>query len=241
MLNGNNRHKPFEQIVAGNCRILLFQQRIRLRVLVHRASQGRAKACLMRSTIRVVNGIGVTKQLAVVAVIILQNNVRNYIGGSRVAVLEELIRTPAGEGDDLWMQHLFAAAQLFYELLNPIFVIECLAFCIGYALVQKSYFQAGIEERQFAQALSDALRLEFDGISKNLGIRFEGNQSSGSLCFSDDFQFLGRLASLKRHLVHLPIARDLNGKPFRNGIDTFGADAVGSAGIGVAALAIFAA
>ena len=89
--------------------------------------------------------------------------------------------------------------------------------------------------------MSDAVGLELGSFLKYLRIGFEGDQSAGAFGLADDLQLLGRLAALELHVINLAIAGNFDRKPFGNGVDAFGADPVCAAGIGITALAIFAA
>src|SRR5215469_9492920 len=138
------------------------------------------------------------------------------------------------------MQHLLALAELFYELLDAVLVIERLALGFGDAFIEKSDFEAGIQECQFAQALTDTVGFEFGRLLKNLRIRFERDEGAGAFGFADYFELLGGLAALEFHVMDLAIARNVAGEPFRDGIDALGADTMSAARISVSALAVLA-
>ncbi len=74
VLDRNHRRQAFAHIVAGDLRILVLQQIVRLRVLIDRAREGAAKTGQMRAAVRIVNRVRVAENLVVVAVVVLQHD-----------------------------------------------------------------------------------------------------------------------------------------------------------------------
>ena len=74
VLHGNHRGQAFAHVVAGDLRILFLQEFVGLRVLVDRAGHRAAETGEMRAAVRIVNRVGVTKHLVVVAVVILHHD-----------------------------------------------------------------------------------------------------------------------------------------------------------------------
>jgi len=120
-------------------------------------------------------------------------------------------------------------------------IVGCSTKWAGKADSVKTYLEKLAAEGKFPQALGDAVGFKLDCFSEDFRIRPEGDQGAGAFGFADDLEFAGRFAAGKFHLVNLAIARYFNGKPFRDGVHAFGADSVGAAGVGIAALAVFAA
>ena len=79
---------------------------------------------------------------------------------------------------------------------------------------------------------------------ENLGVGLEGDEGTGlffGLHLGDDMELLLGDTPLEGHRVDFPIAGDLDLEPLGNCIDAFRADAVGTAGVFVVSLAVFAA
>src|SRR5262249_3944752 len=101
---------------------LLLKQAILFGVLIDRPRESCAKARLVRAAIRVMDGVGVSQDLSVITVVILQHHLQGDICFARQAVLGVFMRPFAAEGNDLWMQWLLSFGELFHELLDAIFV-----------------------------------------------------------------------------------------------------------------------
>ena len=91
----------------------------------------------MRAAIGIGDGVGITKNLIVVAVVVLQDNVDEH--------LVPLCR----HNDRLGVHHCLVTAQLPHKLLNAVAVEKCLRLFV-FALVDQIDFHTGIQERQFA-------------------------------------------------------------------------------------------
>ncbi len=74
-LDAQDANQTFANIVAGNCGILVLQEAVRLRVLVDGLGERGAETGQVRSAIRIWNRIGERKNLIVVAVVILEDDV----------------------------------------------------------------------------------------------------------------------------------------------------------------------
>src|SRR5215510_10101225 len=107
----------------------------------------------MSSSIRIVHGVGVSENLSVVAVVVLNDDVRCDVRFAQDTVLGEFIWTPACERNCLGVEHLLPLAHLLDKFLNTIFVEKSLAVGVCNTFVQKRDFQAGIDKSQFAQPL----------------------------------------------------------------------------------------
>src|SRR5207253_1242857 len=125
-------NQTFPNIVAGNGWILVLGQAIRSGVLIDCFRQGRAKAGQMRSAVWIRNGVGETKNLIVVAVVILEN----AIDKSLVALSRNV--------DRFRMNDLLVLAQLPDEFLNAVLVKKCLFFGRIDPLIGQSDFEPGI-------------------------------------------------------------------------------------------------
>src|SRR4030095_1559730 len=128
----------FAHVIAGNRRVFFLRQIVRARVLVDRLRQRGAKSGQMRPAVRIRNGVGETKNLIVVAVVILQD-----------AINKSFITLPRNI-DRLGMNDVLVLAQLSDEFINAMFVEERFFFWRIVALVDERNFKAGIQESQLA-------------------------------------------------------------------------------------------
>ena len=81
----------------------------------------------------------------------------------------------------------------------------------------KRDFEAGIQERQFAQAIGQQVEFEFRGNGKNRRVGLEGDEGAGAFGFADDFQLLLGHAALEGHVINLVVARNLDLEPIGEG------------------------
>src|SRR4051812_5135991 len=101
----------------------------------------------MRSAIRVRNRVCEAKDLVVVAVVVLEDDVD-----------EHLVALPR-KYDGLRVNDLFVLAQLANELLDPFFVEEQFLLRRFGPLIDERDFEAGVQERQLAQPARQTLEL----------------------------------------------------------------------------------
>ena len=186
----------------------------------------------MRAAVRVCDGVGKAEDLIIVAVVILHYDID-----------EDLVALPR-ENDRLGMDDGFVFAELADEFFDAVFVEEgLLPRCIT-AFVGERNFEAGIEKRQFAQPVGQALEFKFrrDGEDRRIGE--ERDQRPGNLLvfqFADDFELLRGFPALEAHVIDLSVARDLDLEPIGKRVDALCADAVQATGVFVGALPKFSA
>src|SRR5204863_1749837 len=111
---------------------LVFLQRFRLRVLIYSLRQRSTKAGQVPSAVWIRNGVGETKNLIVVAVVILQH----AIDKSLVALSRNV--------DRFRMNDLFVLAQLPDEFVDPVLVKERLLPRRIASLVRQGDLESGI-------------------------------------------------------------------------------------------------
>ena len=151
--------QTFANVVAGNRRILVLQETVRLGVLVDRLRQRGPETGQVRSAVRVRNRIRERKNLIVVAVVILQDDID-----------EDFVALPR-DHDRLRVNDLLVFAELFYELFDAVLVEKRLLFRRIAALISEHDLKARIEEREFTQTRSQPLEFEFrrDGKDRRIG------------------------------------------------------------------------
>ena len=196
--------------------------------MVDRPSKCGTKAGKVCPSIPIGNGVGVTEDLVVIAVVVLNHYIHEHV----VSLI--------GNDDWLRVDDLFVFAELPNELLNAIAIKECFLF-VFFPVINQHDLHTGIEEGQFAQARSECVKLEILGDGENFGIRFERNQRASAFGLADYLKLTRRFAAFKFHGVHLTIAEHFHFEPFRKCIDALGAHTVEAAGIFIRTLAKLAA
>ena len=89
--------------------------------------------------------------------------------------------------------------------------------------------EAGVEERELAQALRERVEAELGGL-EDLRVRLERDLGAAALGGAGDREVVQRLAALVALLVDLLVAPDLEVEPFGQRVHDRDADAVQTAG-----------
>ena len=195
--------------------------------MVDRLGQRAAETGQVRAAIRIRDRVGEAEDLVVVAVVVLHHDID-----------EDLVALPR-ENDRLRMNDRLVLAELPHEFLDAVLVEKRLLLRRLAALVGESDLEAGIEERQFAQAVGEPLELKLGRDREDRRVRQEGDERAGLLLvlqLADDLELLRRLPALEAHVIDLAVARDLDLEPIGERVDALRADAVQTAGIFVGAL-----
>ena len=128
----------------------------------------------MSAAIRVRDGVCVTEDLIVVAIVVLDHDIHEHILGL------------VGDDDGIGVDDCFVGAQLPDELLNPIAVKELLGPVV-FAVIHQCDLHARVQERQFSQAGGQQVELKLLRDGEDLGIRFKHHIGTGVICFANDF------------------------------------------------------
>ncbi len=167
----------------------------------------------MRAPVAIVNRVGVSINLLVVAVIVLHRDVHSnqllrglFVGGDL-----------ADKVDGLGLEALLGAVEPGHILGSPQVKLEDLA--LARAFVLELDVDAGVQEGKFTQALGQYLVLELALGDKDLCVAQEGDLSARCLSRTGHLQGLHHRASGKAHFVDVAIAADLSLKPLTDGID----------------------
>ena len=245
MLDREDTNEALAHIVAADRGILVFEKIVGLRVLVDRAGERGAEACEMRAAVRIRDGVCETKNLVVVAVVVLQHDIEVHVVGDLVLILVAETDLALAENDDrLGVEELLVLTELAHEFLDAQLVKPAFRFDRLAALVGERDFESWIEEGEFAQAGGEFSEFEFRRDREDRRIRHEGDQRAGLFFvfhLADDIQLLRGDAALEGHVIDLAVALDLDLEPIAERIDALRADAVQTAGVFVSALAEFAA
>src|SRR5437764_5559779 len=173
----------------------------------------------MRSAIWIRDGVGETKNLIVVAVVILENTIdKCFVALSRNV-------------DRLRMNDLLVLAQLPDEFLNAVLVKKRLFFRRIDSLIRQRDFEPGIQKCQLAQSRGQSLEFKFRRDGEDGRVGQKRDQRPGIFFvfdLADNAEFFGGFAALERHVVNLALARDFDLEPIRERVGAFGADAVRS-------------
>ena len=133
----------------------------------------------------------------------------------------------AGHEDRLFVHRRLVLVQELDELADPALVDELVAPAV--ALVFDRDRDAGVEERELAQALRERLEAEL-GRLEHLGVGLERDLGAPFFGAPGDRHVGGRLAALVPLLVHFAVAPDLELEPLGERVDDRHADAVETAG-----------
>ena len=237
MLDRDDGGEALAHVVAGDLGILVLQEVVGLGELVDRAGKRAAETGEMGTAVGVMDRVGVAKDLVVVGIVVLEDDLDVDLG----VLFVDLDPLFLADGDGLGVEGGLALVELADEFLDAVLVEVALGLRVGGALVGEGDLQARVEEGEFAQALGDARRLEHGGLLEDLTVGLERDEGAGAAGFADDLELLHGLAALEFHVVHLAVAGDLDLEPLGDGVDALGADAVGAAGELVTALAVLAA
>ena len=232
----NDGGQAFADIVTGDLRIFVFEQIVALGKLVDGAGESAAEAREVGAAVGIMNSVGVTEDLVVVGVVVLENDLAVDLDGFVV----ELELGFFGDANRCRVKRGFALIELLHEFRDAVLVEIDFGLGVGGTLVGENDFETGVKEGEFAEALGDAGEDEDGGLLEDLGIGFESNVGAVVPRFPDDGEFFHGLAALELHVVNLAVAGNLYLEPFGDGVDALGADTVSAAGELVAALAVFA-
>ncbi len=179
-LDRQHRGQSLARIVADGIDLFLFDLRI-LHVLVQRPRQRGAKTRQMGTAVALRDVVGVAKDIFLVRVVPLHR----YLDADTVHFHLDI--------DNLVVNRSLVAVQMFDESAYPAVVFEQV-FLVA-ALVEQVDPNAGVEERQFAQALGEYVVVKF-GIAENFRARFEAQLGTGLVGFLDRLEFALRLAQM---------------------------------------------
>src|SRR4051794_39315896 len=161
MLDREDGDQSFTHVVTGNRWVLLLNEILLFCVLINCASKRGPETGRMRAAVRIRDRVRETKDLVVVAIIILHHQVHEHIVLDLLLILvAKLYRPLADEHNRLGMDQLFILAELPDEFLDPELVkILLLAYRID-TFVDEVNFEPRIEERQLTQARGELRELK---------------------------------------------------------------------------------
>ena len=217
-LDGDDRDEPLAQVVAAGADVL--QQADALGVLQHRVRQARLEPGQVRAAVVVVDVVGEREDRLVVAVAVLQRDLD----------LDVLLGVFLLEADDRRRERLALVEELDV-LGEALVVLEHVA--LPDALVLVDDLDAGVEERQLAEAVHQGFVDELDaavGLGKEGGVGLEGDLGAGLVALADDLEVRALHAARELHVVDRAVAADLDLEPFADEVDDGRADAVQPAG-----------
>ena len=227
-LDAQDADQALTHIIAGEARILLLQQLVRLGVLVDRARERRAETGQVSAAVGVGDRVGEAQNLVVVTRVVLHHTVHDDFVLGRV------------ERDRLGVDDLLVFADLLDELHDALLVKKRLRLAV-LALVNQHDGDARIQERQLAQSMVQNLRLVLGRDGENYRVRHEGDLRAGLVRLADNVEWLGGFALRKLDVVHLAVTINLRLKPDRERVHALGANPVQPAGVLVRPLAELAA
>ncbi len=177
MQQRNDRDEAFAHVVAGERGVLRLEEIVGLPVLVDRARERRAEAGQMRAAVGVRDRVGETENLVADRVVVLENDVE--FDRLRLLVDDDRAFLDPRDAHGLGMHDLLVLAELLDEFLNAVLVEKLFGLRTLDALVGKENLEAGIEERELAEAADDQRVLELDGLLEDFSIGLEGDVRAG--------------------------------------------------------------
>ena len=158
----------------------------------------------MRPSIWIGDGVGITKELLVIAVIIVEPDLDDHlIPGSL-------------DHDWLWMHERLVLRESSHILLHPARMLDLHRKRPVLALVDKGKAQRRIDIGEVIEPGNDALRFKLDRLQKDLRVGHEGDQCSRLLFrlnLSDHVEILLGRSPLKRHGVNFSVTGYLDLEP----------------------------
>ncbi len=186
----------------------------------------------MGATLDVMDGVGVGVDLVVVGVVVEEGDVGLdhaglVFGGGGFT----------GKFDDLFVEGFLVLVKEEDVLGYPVVKLVMGLLRMAVPLVLDVDGNAGVEEGQFAEALSEDVVFEVEGLGENLRVWLEGDLSTSVVTIADDHHLLGGDPAGKFHLVDLAFPAYLGLEPFGYGVGTLRTDAVEPPRNGVCAFA----
>ena len=215
-LDADDRGHAFADVVAADRRVLqVLREVVAVRVGVDGARQRRAETREVRAAFVRVDVVRERVLDRVVAVVPLQRD----LGVDAVAIAVHEHR--------LLVDDALVLVQVLDERDDAAVVVEAMALA-GFALIVQRDGDAGVEERELAQAAGERVEAEF-GDLEDLRVGLERDLGAAALGRAGDREVAERLAALVALLVRVLVAPDLEIEPLRQRVDDRHADAVQAA------------
>ena len=238
MFDGNDGDQPFLHVVPGQLRVLILDQVVRLRVIVHDAGERRAESGKVRPAFGVVDQVRVGVDDFRVFPVVLKRDVHRHFRNFLRGIGNEIFRQDDGlrrvgdvdfrrDQNRIAEKRLFAGIEVGNVFGKPFFVME--RFLVPAPLVLDGNRDAGNEEREFPQPPRERVVFELQH-SENLRIRKKRDFRSRLLRFPEHANRRRHLAAAKLHVMHFSVAADFRLEEFRKRVHALRADAVEPAG-----------
>ena len=182
----------------------------------------------MHAALRRVDVVGEGDEYLAVAVVVLHGNLA-------LGVL-----ALAGHVDDVLVQLVFVAVDVFDELADAAGVVHDVLLLLAGALVLRAYLQPGVQKRLLAHAGVQRVVVKH-GLLEHLRVRVEAHDGAGVVRFAYYGHRLGYLAAGELHLINLPVLVHAHFQPVAERVHHARAHAVQAAGDLVSAAAELAA
>ena len=238
MFDGNDGDQPFLHVVSGQFRILVLDQAVRLRVIVHDARERRAESGKMRPAFGIVDQVRVGVDDFRVFSVVLERDVHRHFRNFLRGIGHEIFRQNDGlrrvgdvdfrrDQNRVAEKRLLAGIKVGNVFGKSFFVME--RFLMPAPLVLDGNRDAGNEEREFPQPPRERVVFEFEH-SENLRIRQKRDFRSRLFRFPEHANRRRHLAAAKLHVVNFSVAADFRLEEFRKRVHALRADAVEPAG-----------
>ncbi len=212
-LDRDDRGQPLAHVIAGQRDLFLLQQPRLVSIIVERAGERGAEGGQMRAAIALRDVVGEAQDVFVIAVIPFQRDVDGHIVARAI------------DGDRLGHQRLLVAIEPLHERGDPAFIIELHRLAIGMARIGEEQPNARIEEGQLTIAMFELVEIELGNLEGG-GARQEGDARALLVRRAEHLQRRDRITEREAHIMLLPVAPDVEIKPFAERVDHRHANAV---------------
>ena len=142
------------------------------------------EACQVSAAIGVGDGVGKTKYLGVVGIVVLHHTIDEGL----FLLTLDIDGANTLQVDGVLMNQMFVSSQLSDKFPNTIFVKKALRLFF-LPLITQLNFKPGFKKAGSTEAIGQNFKLEFGGDGKNGRIRFEGDQGFRCLLLPMTFNF----------------------------------------------------
>ena len=216
-LHGYHRRDALPAILAGDLVVPVLEHPIFGAVGVQHPGQRRLEAGFVHTAAGGVDVVGKGDQGLVVAVVILQGDLRRGVP------------LGAGEVDDLLVQGGLVAVEIGHILPYAPLVAHGLPLLAAGPGIGDGDAQPRIQKRLLPHTGVEDVIVIHQGV-KYLRVRLEGDGGAGAVCVADNLHLLGDVAPGEFHLINVAVFVNLYLHPLRQGIHHRGAHAMKAAG-----------
>ena len=226
-LHGDDGGDALPDVLAGDL-VALLDHAVFQAVGIQYAGQGRLEARLVHAAFRRMDIVGEGHQRLVVAVVILDGDLRRAVA------------LGAGEIDDLLVERGLVPVDVGNELPDAALIAHGLGLLSARPGVADSDPQTGVQERLLPHTGVQRLIVVLQRV-EHLRVRLKGHGGAGMVRLTDDLHLLGDIAPGEFHLIDFAVLVYLHRQPLAQSVHHGRAHAVQAAGDLIASAAELAA